>query len=156
MTDYRFKSQIGKEVALSELFGDKSELLLVHNMGKSCPYCTLWADGFIGIAKHLENRSGFAVISPDDPATQTRFAQERGWTFKMLSAKGTSFTKDMSFEPNEGEYWPGVSSFRKDEDGRMFRISKAFFGPGDDYCAVWHLFDLLPEGANGWQPKYTY
>jgi hypothetical protein len=25
--------------------------------------------------------------------------------------------------------------------------------PGDDACNVWHLYDLIPEGASGWQPK---
>jgi hypothetical protein len=28
--------------------------------------------------------------------------------------------------------------------------------PGDDFCTVWHRFDLLPEGADDWAPKFTY
>ena len=36
------------------------------------------------------------------------------------------------------------------------RPSDTWFGPDDDFCNVWHLFDLLPEGSNGWAPKYEY
>ena len=36
-------------VRLSELFGDKRDLILIHNMGKGCPSCTMWADGFNGV-----------------------------------------------------------------------------------------------------------
>jgi hypothetical protein len=38
----------------------------------------------------------------------------------------------------------------------IFRVSDAGFQPGDDFCAIWHFFDLLPEGATGWQPQYKY
>ena len=37
------------EKRLSDLFGDADDLILIHNMGKGCPYCTLWADGFNGV-----------------------------------------------------------------------------------------------------------
>lgn len=153
--DYTLRRSDGSDVKLSELFGDKSDLLVIHNMGRSCPYCTLWADGFNGVAKHLQNRAGFAVISPDDPETQARFAADRGWTFPLCSAQGTTFIEDMGYLKEEG-YWPGVSAFRKNEDGSIVRVARDYLGPGDAYCSVWHLFDLLPDGPNGWEPKYSY
>src|SRR5882724_10529079 len=70
--DYVFKDQAGKPVRLAQLFGAKKELILVHNMGTHCRYCTLWADGFTGLVKHLENRAAFAVESADTPARQKR------------------------------------------------------------------------------------
>jgi hypothetical protein len=36
------------------------------------------------------------------------------------------------------------------------RVSDTGFSPGDDFCALWHLFDLLPGGAGDWQAKYRY
>ena len=54
--DYVFKNFDGSEVRLSQLFGDKPDLLVVHNMGRGCRYCTLWADGLNGLVKHLEDR----------------------------------------------------------------------------------------------------
>ena len=31
------------------------------------------------------------------------------------------------------------------EDGKITRVSKTFFGPGDNFCGVWHFFDMLPQ-----------
>ena len=53
-------------------------------------------------------------------------------------------------------YQPGVSVFRKKADGRIVRVAKDLFGPGDLYCGVWHLFDLLPDGPAGWDPLFEY
>ena len=35
-------------------------------------------------------------------------------------------------------------------------VSDATWSPGDDFCTVWHFFDLLPEGPAGWWPKINY
>jgi predicted dithiol-disulfide oxidoreductase (DUF899 family) len=48
VTDYTFQAHDGSEIRLSDMFGPHHDLILVHNMGKACPYCTLWADGFTG------------------------------------------------------------------------------------------------------------
>ena len=39
---------------------------------------------------------------------------------------------------------------------RIYRISDTSFSPGDDFCTVYHFFDLLPEGAAGWRPNFAY
>lgn len=65
--DYSLKDWNGRDVKLSRLFGKNNDLILVHNMGRQCPYCTLWADGFNGLVKHLEDRASFVVVSPDPP-----------------------------------------------------------------------------------------
>jgi predicted dithiol-disulfide oxidoreductase (DUF899 family) len=154
--DYTFSQPGGESVRLSELFGDKADLILVHNMGTGCPYCTLWADGFIGVLKHLENRAAFVVVSPDSPEVQQRFHDGRGWNFRMVSAKGTSFNKDMDFEGTDGSPYPGVTTFHREADGSIVRIASAPFGPGDDFCIVWPFLELLADGANEWEPKYKY
>jgi predicted dithiol-disulfide oxidoreductase (DUF899 family) len=151
--NYRFATTDGP-VRLSQLFGDKEYLFVIHNMGKSCPNCTMWADGFNGVLPHLENRAAFVVSSPDDPGTQRAFAATRGWRFRMVSHQGTSFAADMGYR-NESGWLPGVSVFRRVAD-RIFRVSDAPFDEGDDFCTVWHLFDLLPEGAAGWRAKFNY
>lgn len=48
-------------VKLSALFGSHKDLIVVHNMGRRCPYCTMWADGYNGLRPHLENRAAFAA-----------------------------------------------------------------------------------------------
>jgi len=152
--DYSLTDSEGKAVKLSELFGDKDDLIVIHNMGKSCPYCTLWADGFNGMVHHFENRAGFALVSPDDHETQKQFAVSRGWKFKMFSAKDSRFTFDLGFQ-NEEYIMPGFSTFRR-ENGKIFRIASSFFGPGDLFCSIWHIFELLDDGAGEWQPGFEY
>jgi predicted dithiol-disulfide oxidoreductase (DUF899 family) len=152
--DYTFKRAEGGSVRLSELFGDKADLFVIHNMGQSCPNCTLWADGFNGAYDHLSNRAAFVVSSPDPPERQRQFAQSRNWKFPMVSHEGTTFAEDMGYR-GTGGWLPGVSVFRR-EGGRVLRVSDTSFSPGDDFCAVWHFFDLIPEGTGGWQPKYKY
>jgi predicted dithiol-disulfide oxidoreductase (DUF899 family) len=153
--DYILKDWSGAAVPLSALFGSKQSLILVHNMGKSCSYCTMWADGFNGMFAHLADRAAFVVASPDAPAEQRAFAESRGWRFPMYSVQGTSFTRDMGFDSPDDGLMPGVSIFQK-SNGKVVRVNQAEFGPGDDFCPVWHFFDLLPSGADGWEPRDAY
>ena len=157
--DYELRGPAGA-ATLSELFGDKSDLILIHNMGTGCPYCTMWADGFNGVVHHLEDRSAFVVVSPDSVETQQRFRQKRGWRFRMFSAGGTTLFKDMGFESEDEHYgsnaMPGVSVFHKADDGSIVRVASDFLGPGDSYCSVWHLFDLLRDGVANWEAKFDY
>jgi len=151
--DYTFRHAAGT-VKLSELFDSKDTLFVIHNMGASCPYCTLWADGFNGAYEHLRSRVSFVVASPDAPEKQRVFAQSRGWRFPMVSIAGTTFAQDMGYWHDNGPM-PGVSVF-KWSDGRILRVADTSFSPGDDFCVVWHFLDLIPEGAADWQPKYKY
>ena len=143
--DYTLKDKSGSDIKLSQLFEDKKDLVLVHNMGKSCPYCTLWADGFSGVSYFIEKKNAFALVSPDEPEVHKEFAESRGWKFPSYSAAGSTFIKDMGYVTDEGSYWPGVSVFHKDDEGKITRVAKDYFGPGDFYSAPWHFFELVPS-----------
>lgn len=153
VADYAFATPAGK-VRLSELFGDQPDLIVIHNMGRSCPYCTLWADGYNGVYDHLADRAAFVVSSPDAPDEQRRFAESRGWRFPMVSHAGTTFAEDMGYRSEHG-WLPGISVFGKTDRG-VIRVSDTGCRPGDDFCAVWHLFDLMPGGAGDWRPRFRY
>ncbi len=154
VSDYVFATS-GGSVRLRELFRGKDDLIVIHNMGASCPSCTLWADGFNGVYDHLASRAAFVVSSPDVPATQKSFAAGRGWRFPMVSHAGTNFAADMGYRSEEGGWLPGVSVFRREPD-RIVRVSDVGFSPGDDFCTLWHIFDLLPGGPGDWAPGYRY
>lgn len=153
----------GSAVTLSALFGNHRELLVVHNMGKRCPYCTLWADGFASMYKHIASRCAFVLTTPDDPATAGAFASARGWTFPVVSHAGTTFAQDMGYKSQDGEdegkygsFHPGISAFWKDDANTVFRTGTSPFGPGDDFCSLWPMMDLLKNGVGDWEPKYHY
>ena len=146
----------GDPVDLAGLFGDQRDLLVIHNMGRGCVYCTMWADGFASMLPHLENRTAVALVSPDEPAVQSAFAASRNWPFAMVSAAGSTFIADLGFEDDDGGYLPGVSALHRGADGSIVRTGRDEFGPGDDYAPAWRLFDLLQGGAGNWEPGYHY
>jgi len=152
--DYQLRGPEGF-VPLSRLFHGKKDLIVVHNMGRQCRFCTMWADGFNGLLPHLADRAGFAVVSPDAVGVQQKFAASRGWKFPFYSGKGTSFIKDMGFLPTPSEPMPGVSTFRR-RGAKIFRVAQAHFGPFDSFCPSWHFFALLFGGAGDWAPKFRY
>jgi len=152
--DYEFQTLAGT-VHLSELFSTYKDLMVVHNMGKSCPACTLWADGYNGIHHHVVSRVAFVVSSPDAPDVQKAFAASRGWRFPMVSHVGTTFAQDMGYRSKDGRWRPGISVFRRTAQG-IQRVSDARWSPGDDFCTMYHFLDLLPEGVDGWAPKFSY
>ena len=153
--DHVFEGPRGP-VRLSDLFGDHDDLLLVHNMGRQCPYCTMWADGFQGLLRHLEERAAFVVCSPDAPAEQAAFAAARGWSLRMVSDPRGEVTTRLGFRRSaDGRtvLVPGVSAFHRTASGEIHRVTHATFGPGDAYNGAWHLFGLLQDGAGPWRPS---
>lgn len=134
----------GKKVRLSTLFGEHEHMILIHNMGFDCADCTMWADGFNAVLDHLEARAAFIISSPDDVERQKRGAAERGWRCRMVSTKGSDLASALGFE-RDGKPLPGVSTLIRSEDGTLQRYRLASFGPGDKFCPVWNLFDLLPK-----------
>ena len=155
INNYKFQTHDGGNIQLSELFGDRNELIMPFNMGKKCSYCTLWADGYNGLVNHLEDRAAFVVVSPDSPRIQQKFASSRNWIFTIVSSQNMDFYKDMDMLGDDGT-WPGVVTFVKNENGEILRYAKSFFGPGDNFCAMWDFNDLLPIQDETWTPKYTY
>src|SRR6185295_10360508 len=59
--DYELRRS-GETIRLSQMFDGKSDLILIHNMGTTCPYCTMWADGFNGLYDHLRDRAAFVLV----------------------------------------------------------------------------------------------
>ena len=147
--DYQLHDNDGP-VSLSKAFGKHDTMVLVHNMGASCPYCTLWADGFESLYSYIEDgvpggetKAAFVVVSPDDPAKQYETADDRAWSFRMLSSKDTTLFKDLGFADDKDNPWPGVSILKKEGD-KITRVARDFFGPGDDYNSVFSFFRLMP------------
>jgi hypothetical protein len=38
----------------------------------------------------------------------------------------------------------------------VLRVADTSEHPGDDFCALWHLFDMLPGGVGEWRAKFSY
>ncbi len=151
--DYLFRTLAG-EVHLSALFAGRDKLLAIHNMGQGCRYCTLWADGINGFLPHLESAMAVVLVSKDDPETQRRFANARGWRFRLASHSGGAYVREQSAMPGEDNA-PGAVLYEK-RDGSLRRKNVVVFGPGDLFCSAWNFLALAGHGMDDWTPQFTY
>lgn len=153
VANYTFTDLRG-EVTLRQLFGDREQLLVIHNMGQACRYCTLWADGFNGVLPHLENAMAVVLLSKDPPEVQRNFASSRNWRFRLASHGGGAYIREQTVFEGE-DNMPGVVVYERSGD-RVLRRNSAPLGPGDPFCSVWHLLALAGRGAGDWTPQYRY
>ena len=109
--NYTFEGPHGS-VELLKLFGSKNKLILIHNMGQGCRWCTSWADGINAMLPHLENSFSVALVSKDPPELQRQFALARGWRFQMLSHGGGSYINEQGVVEG-GKNDPGTKSFAR-------------------------------------------
>ena len=151
--DYAFNTLEGT-ISLGELFGEHERLLVIHNMGQGCRYCTLWADGINPFLPHLETVMSVVLVSRDAPGLQRQLANERGWRFRMASHGGGSYIREQTTEPEQTNA-PGVACYQRDGE-RIVRLGASSFGPGDQYCSLWHLLGLAGLGPEDWTPQYNY
>ncbi|WGL18334.1 DUF899 family protein [Microbulbifer bruguierae] len=151
--DYTFNTLDG-EVSLLSLFGERDTLLVIHNMGQGCRYCTLWADGFNGLLPHLESAMSVVLVSKDAPEVQRRFANSRGWRFRLASHGGGDYIREQSVMAGEGN-GPGAVVYSRQGD-KILRKNASVFGPGDNYCAMWDLLGMAGIGISDWTPQYNY
>ncbi len=151
--DYKFQTQSG-EISMSEMFAGRDRLLMIHNMGQGCRYCTLWADGINGILAHLEDAMSVVFVSKDPPETQRRMALNRDWRFQMVSHGGGDYMSEQCAVGDHANY-PGAAVYQLN-DGKIVRRAGAPFGPGDLYSPMWHFLSLAGIGMSDWTPQFQY
>jgi len=151
--NYEFDTLDGK-CTLLDLFGDNDNLLVIHNMGQACRYCTLWADGFNGFVPHLESAMSVVLVSKDPPAQQRLFANSRDWRFRLASHKGGDYIWEQTVMDG-ADNMPGAVVYVRQGD-TIRRKNACVFGPGDLYCSMWSLLGLAGLGEQTWTPQYSY
>ena len=151
--NYTFTTLDG-DVTLLDLFGEHDRLLVIHNMGQGCRYCTLWADGFNGFLPHLESAMSVVLMSKDAPEVQRTFANSRNWRFRQASHGGGPYIQEQTVMDGDNNT-PGAVVYER-EGNRITRKNAAVFGPGDLYCSMWNLLGLAGLGVADWTPQYNY
>lgn len=151
--NYSFATVEG-ETSLLELFGDKDTLLMIHNMGQGCRYCTLWGDGFNGFVPHLESALSLVLVSKDAPDLQRQFANARGWRFRLASHGGGDYIREQTAMAGY-DNMPGAVVYEREGD-KIYRKNACVFGPGDLYCSMWSLLGLAGMGEAQWTPQFNY
>ncbi|MFF8845091.1 DUF899 family protein [Streptomyces sp. NPDC015127] len=158
-------------VSLSGLFTAADRPLIVYHFmyGKlqtaPCPMCTLWIDGFNGVARHIAQNADLVIAAAADPPALRQHARDRGWHgLRLLSCGDSTFKYDLGSEDEDGEQDSTISVFTRDGDGtiRHFysahpRMAEDIDERGIDLLApVWHLLDLTPQGRGDWFASLDY
>jgi predicted dithiol-disulfide oxidoreductase (DUF899 family) len=160
-----------RQVRLSELFTAPDRALVVYHLmyGKRqtspCPMCTMWIDGFNGVAHHLAQNVDLAIVAAADVPTLRAHARRRGWTrVRLLSAGSSTFKRDLGSEDGDGVQDSTVSVFTRDPDGSVRHVYTTHPRMADDIdqrgidllCPVWHILDLTPQGRGDWFAQLEY
>jgi predicted dithiol-disulfide oxidoreductase (DUF899 family) len=160
-----------RSVKLSELFTSPNRPLVIYHLmfgkkqTKPCPMCTMWTDGFNGVAQHIAQNMDFAIVAAADLKALRDHARSRGWkSLRLLSAGTSTFKLDLGSEDAEGGQDSTVSVFIKGADGlvRHFYTAHPRMSPDikergiDLLSPVWHVMDLIPQGRGQWYPSLIY
>lgn len=161
--DYVFADSDG-DVALTELFGDASQLVIYHFMlgpewEAGCPSCSFWTDSFDGIAVHLAARDiSLTFVSRAPVESIEKYRERMGWDIRWVSSLASRFNFDFGVsEPAEYNYAPmaappeelaGISVFARDEVGEVFHTYSTYGRGLDIVNGAYQLMDLAPMGRN--------
>ncbi len=164
--DYTFiEVDDGERVRLSDLFeGDKPYLILYHLMywaddDEFCPMCSLWIDGFNGVAPHVTQRTNFVIASRAPLERLQAWGAHRKWRrLRLLSDDGPAFARDIDAEDADGRPDSTLVVLAKDGDEvRHVYTAHPMLEDrerGIDLLSpTWNLFDLLPSGRGDWFPS---
>ncbi|MEU5026686.1 DUF899 family protein [Streptomyces milbemycinicus] len=160
-----------RETTLGKLFTAPDRPLIVYHFmyGKSqtepCPMCTLWTDGYNGVAQHIARNADFVIAAAADPPALRQLARDRGWSrLRLLSCGDSTFKYDLGSEDKDGEQDSTISVFTRDGDGTVRhrysahpRMAEDIKERGIDLLSpVWNLLDLTPGGRDDWYPRLDY
>ena len=157
------------DTTLSQLFAKGRARLIVYHMmfepdeDQGCPMCSMWVDGYNGIAPHLSQTVNFAIIAKAELAKLRSWGHRRGWgNLRLLSSHDNTFNRDFNVEGEDGQL-PALSVFCRDKDGHVYHfyttdasLEYRHHRGLDLFTPVWNLLDLLPEGRGDWMPRHFY
>jgi predicted dithiol-disulfide oxidoreductase (DUF899 family) len=161
--DYVFETMDGRGVALSELFRDEKNTLVIYSymyspkMANPCPACTSILDALDGETQHITQRTNFVVVAKSPPERIRAVAAERGWAgLELLSSQGNSYNSDYYGENDKGDQLPMLNVFvRRDSGIYHSYATELFFAPTepgqharhvDSIWPLWNMLDYTPEG----------
>ena len=170
--NYVFDATQGK-VALADLFGARSQLLVYHFMfgpdwAEGCPSCSFVSDHLDAATVHLAARDVSLVMVSRAPLPKIKaFKRRMGWRLPWVSSHGNSFNHDFhvhftpeeratgavyhnyTMEPFPSEEAPGASAFHKDpRTGEVFHTYSTFGRGLDAMVGTYVLLDLVPKGRD--------
>ncbi|HEV8146378.1 MAG TPA: DUF899 family protein [Bryobacteraceae bacterium] len=160
-----------RRVRLSQLFTTPNRPLVIYHFmfgkkqAKPCPMCTMFIDGWNGVAHHLAQNVDVAIVAAADPQALRAHARTRGWdNLRLLSCGANTFKYDLGSEDREGGQDSTVSVFTRDRDGAIRHSYTAHPSMAQDIkergidllSPVYNVLDLTPQGRGSWYASFNY
>jgi predicted dithiol-disulfide oxidoreductase (DUF899 family) len=132
---------------------------------KPCPMCTMWIDGWNGVAHHIARNVDLAIVAAAGVAELRAHGRNRGWNrLRLLSCGSNTFKYDMRSEDAEGRQDSTVSVFSKESDGTLRHFYSARPTMASDIkergidllTPVYNILDLTPQGRGIWYASLDY
>ena len=126
-----------------------------------CPMCTMWIDGFNGVAHHVAQNADFVVVAAADLPALRAHGRDRVGSAAPAELRRNTFKYDLRSEDDDGSQDSTVSVF--DRDGALGppHVHGAPDRPttsasaASTLCATWHLLDLTPHGRGDWYSQLS-
>jgi predicted dithiol-disulfide oxidoreductase (DUF899 family) len=156
-------------VKLPDLFAEGKPFLVMYHVmywpddNEFCPMCSMWADGWNGVAAHVDRQANIVLASLAPPDVLQNWATKRGWNnIRVLADADDSFAQDTGAQHGKGKPISTVLVFEKTPEGVRHRYTghpefddDSWRGI-DQLCATWSILDLLPSGRGDWHPSNDY
>jgi predicted dithiol-disulfide oxidoreductase (DUF899 family) len=168
--NFEFVSEQGL-TGLSELFGDKSTLMIYSMMygpqrKAPCPSCTSFLSSWNGTAVNLRERVAMVVTARSPIERLIEYKTQRGLTNLRFGSDVSGEYTRTYVSPEDADV-PGFSVFsRRDGIIRHFytgEMSGAMADPGQDprggpdLDPLWLMLDVTPGGrGTDWYPRLDY
>jgi len=169
--EYTFKGPEGT-MTLADLFDGRSQLIIYHFMfgpgwEEGCSGCSFVCDHIDAARQHFEHHDvSIAAVSRAPWNEFEPFKHRMGWTFRWVSSAENDFNYDFgaSFRRSDldagsvfynfkmqklnGDEQPGLSSFFKDSDGKIYHSYSSYERGLDLLVGAYNWLDVAPLGRN--------
>ena len=170
--EYIFEGLSGK-ITLSDLFGDKSQLIVQHFMfdpewNEGCKSCSFMADHMDPSVVHIAHRdTAFVAVSKAPLEKLIAYKKRMKWSFGWVSSFDTDFNRDFNvsftdeeienskcqYNFKEGESFSvreahGISTFAKDKSGNIYHTYSVYGRGSENVMTAYVLLDMVPKGRD--------
>jgi predicted dithiol-disulfide oxidoreductase (DUF899 family) len=156
--DYIFQwandGRVGQRVRFSELFADKTTLLLYSfmfgpNWDNPCPSCTSLVDGFDRSWYQVSRDAAFVAIAKAPAERINAWAAQRGWSqIALVSGFESPYQADYKCQADSDDMQLPVMHVFRRQDDKIFHFwgTESMSNHLDTVWPYWNLMDFTPEG----------
>ena len=135
---------------LYQLF-TKDRMIVIHNMGIHCKFCTAYADGINAISKEFQN-CDIVLLSTTELPELLKFQEKRKWSFHCYRIVDNIFSQAVGLFRKDIGVMPGIISLYLTNEKKIIVESISDFEPGDYFSPIWPIKSLFDDHWEEYSP----